>query len=304
MNADTHSDPVRASRVFISSSTDEMKLYRTQAIRAIKDIGMKHTSYDDPSGIGISHRYKDIFDMNKETIHQHDVFVGLYGFGGVWRPASHVRLTALYPDLLRDPDKMIMEYEYEWAHDADLIILPFVCTEKTTGIPAIDMDYRMHDFRFKIMTRNVGWLTTPDAFYGQIIAKLRAIAPTIFLSYSRKDEEYVKALQHNLRGQDIFSWRDKTHIGGSIEWEKALGAAINDLKGLIVVVTSNAIRSEWVEKECKQFASKGKPVFPYLADSHCKDNLPDYLREIQYIDGTASDGFDTLIRDLRGVLEI
>lgn len=280
-----------------------MAPYRDSAIRAIRDVGMQHTNYNDPEGVGISHRYKTIFDMNRETIHQLDVFVGLYGFGGVWRPASHPGLTKRHPELSRDPDKMIMEYEYEWAQESDLLIFPFVSTEKTTGIPETAIDDRMCAFRLDIMSKNVGWLSTPEALYNQLTGKLRSIEPTIFISYSRNDEEYVKTLQHDLREQDIFSWRDKMNIGGSVEWEKALEVALSHLKGLLVVVTSNSTSSEWVEKECKQFARMGKPVFPYIVDQNSKKNLPDYVRKIQYIDGTTSGGFETLVRDLRGLLE-
>jgi hypothetical protein len=185
-----HGEFSRVLRIFISSSTTEMELFRNQAIQAIRDARIQHTNFNDPGGAGISHRDQTIFEMNRDTIHQADVFFGLYGFGGVWRPASHPGLTVEHPELLDDPDKLIMEYEYEEA--------------------------------------------------------------------------------------------------------------------MIVVVTPDSVQSRWVEKECKEFRDMGKRVFPYIADSEYINNpekLPDYLEKLQYIDGTESNGFNELVRQLRGVLD-
>ena len=241
--------------------------------------------------------------MNRDTICQADVFLGLYGFGKVWRPATHPGLTDAHPELLEAPDKLIMEYEYEWARDADILMLPFVCTDKTTGIPYIEPDDRMHRFRLKLMARNVGWLTTPEAFYDQLVAKLHAIEPRVFLSYSRANEEYVSELQLRLRHADIYAWRDKTNIPGSSDWAKVLETALKELDTMLVVVSPESAKSKWVEKECKEFRAMGKPVFPYIGEMASKDDLPDYLKSLEYIDGTNTNGFTKLVKHLRAALE-
>jgi hypothetical protein len=303
MNKEKHNEFARVSRVFISSSTSEMELYRNKAIQAIRDVGMQHKNYNDPGGVGVVHRNQTIFEMNRDTIHQADVFVGLYGFGGVWRPASHPGLTEAHPELLDDPGKLIMEYEYQWAREAGLFIFPFARTDETSGVPMPEIDDRMYHFRLKIMARNVGWLTTPEGFYAQLTHKLQAIEPKVFLSYSRKDERHVSDLQQRLRDEDIVAWRDRTNIGGSVEWAKALESALKTLKALVVVVTPDSARSEWVEKECKEFRGMGKPVFPYIVNPISEETLPDYLRQIQYIDGADNRGFNSLTRELRAVLD-
>jgi hypothetical protein len=290
------------TQVFISSSTRELAQYRDSAIRSVRGLGMHQTNYNDPAGVGISHRNQTIFEMNRETIHQADVFVGLYGFGGVWRPASHPGLTEAHPELLTDPDKLIMEYEYEWAREADLSMFPFVCTDRTTGIPPVDVDDRMYRFRLKVMARNVGWLTTPEAFADELSAKLRSIEPKVFLSYSRQNEQVAKELQRRLRDEDVFVWRDKTNIGGSVEWAKALESALARLEALVVVVTAESAKSEWVERECRDFAGMGKRIFPYIADPRSRADLPGHLKALQYIDGTQDDGFRQLAKTLRGAL--
>jgi hypothetical protein len=189
VSEDKYDEFTRVLHVFISSSTSEMESYRNKAIQAIRDVGMRYTNYNDAEGVGITHRDQTIFEMNRETIHQVDVFVGLYGFGGVWRPASHPGLTEAHPELLDDSDKLIMEYEYEWAQEARLLMFPFVCTDKTTGIPTVEIDQRMYQFRLKIMARNVGWLTTPDVFYDQMMNKLQ-VAPRRYFCMAGQNEHW------------------------------------------------------------------------------------------------------------------
>ena len=230
----------RVSRVFISSSTSEMENYRNKAVQAIRDAGMQHKNYNDPGGAGIAQRDRTIFEMNRDTVRQADVFVGLYGIGGVWRPASHPGLTQANPEFLNDPEKLIMEYELEWAKEAGLVIFPFIRTDQTRGVPMAELDVRMNRFRLAVMATNVAWLTTPEVFYDQLTSKLTAIKPQVFLSYSRQDEQYVNDLQRKLRHQDIFAWRDKTNISVLKNQPNALDAALAALKALVVVVSPHS----------------------------------------------------------------
>lgn len=279
-------------RVFLSSSTSEMQSYRDVALEVIAELGMQSVNYNDPSGArGVHRRGQNIFEMNRSTVQEADVFIGLYGFGEVWRPASHPGLVEEHPELMDDSQKLIMEYEWEWAKAKNSVIcLPFVCTADTKAIPATRADSQMHDLRLKIMTGQVGWLTTPEAFRDELRRKLEAIRPTVFLSYSRTDEFLVSKLQLQLRDRDIFSWRDKVNIGGSVEWAKALASALQRMRALVVVVTPNSLKSKWVEKECIDFAAMGKPVFPYIAAESVKEELPPHLEILEWIDGTTEDG--------------
>jgi Domain of unknown function (DUF4062) len=87
MSKDKQSGLAQVLQVFISSPSREMEVYRHQVIRAIEHVGMIHKSYNDPKGAGFTQGSGTIFDLNRNTIMSYDVFVGLYGFGGVWEPA-------------------------------------------------------------------------------------------------------------------------------------------------------------------------------------------------------------------------
>jgi hypothetical protein len=290
-------------QVFISSASKEMAAYRDQAIKAIKSVGMVHTNYNDPKGAGFTQGARSIFEMNQNTVKHCDVFVGLYGFGGVWRPASHPGLVKLHPELLKDPDKLIMEYEYEWAQEGGLYLFRFMRTNETEEAFA-PMDERMDSFRVDLMTNAVGWLSTPSDFCDHLTESLRGIRPRIFLSYSRRNKEYASQLQQQLRSQDLHAWRDETNIPGSAEWAAVIEAAIERMDALVVIVTPESAVSEWVEKECTAFLRNRKPIIPYISDPSIKSKLPKYLSPIMYIDGTVSGGLPALVKQLRVLLSM
>ena len=291
-------------QVFISSSTKEMEAYRTAAIRAINEAGMLHKNYNDASGAGFTQGDRTIFQLNREIVQHSDVFVGLYGFGEVWKPASHPGLRSEHPELLIDPEKLIMEYEYEWAREAGLYLFPFVRTDETVDVPWCPMHPRMDRLRSRVMAGTVGWLTTANAFYTHCLESLRAIRPRVFLSYARVDADPVAALQRQLRSEDIHVWRDETNIPGGADWAGAIEAAIQLTDAMILVLTRESAISEWVKKECIAFIESGKTVVPYLYDPDVKSKLPGYVSTLQYVDGTAPEGFRTLVKRLRGVLGV
>ena len=302
MSTNKRSGLVQVMQVFISSPSKEMEVYRRQAIRAVEQVGMIHKSYNDPKGVGFTQGSGTIFDLNRRTVMSSDVFLGLYGFGAVWKPASEPELVKAHPELSRHPGKLIMEYEYEWAQEGGLYIFPFLRTDETADVPPLPIDSQIDQFRMRLRSRTVGWLTTPETFHEQLVDGLNSIAPRVFLSYSREDLEYVRDLQRQLRGQDVHAWRDEVSIPGGTEWARVIDAAINEMDVMVVVVTSASAKSEWVEKECSAFINSGKTVVPYIIDAAKKATLPTYLAPLQYVDGTSTDGQLVLARRLRAVL--
>lgn len=259
MSKGERSGLAQVMQAFISSPSREMETYRNQAIRAIQRVGMIHKSYNDPKGAGFTQGSGTIFDLNRRTILSSDVFVGLYGFGGVWKPASEPELVRAHPDLSSDRDKLIIEYEYEWAQEAGLYVFPFLRTDDTVDVPPLLLDPRMDQFRLRLRVRTVGWLTTPETFYNQLVESLTGILPRVFLSYSRDDAEYVRGLQQRLRDQDLHAWRDEASIPGGAEWERVIDAAIREMDAMVVVVTPASARSEWVKRNAPRFVSTGRP---------------------------------------------
>lgn len=294
-------------RVFISSQTEEMKAYRERAKAAIRDASMTYIAYDDPDGITHTQGDKSLMALGFDTVTACDVLVGLYGLSAVWAPGTDRRVvdesSSQFPTLVEDPYRPIVEYEYSWARQAGLYLFPFLRTPRTTQVPYVVPDPRIEEFTEKLRARTVGWLSTPDALYDKLRAGLEGIRPRVFLSYSRNNRDAVRELQRQLRNEDIHAWRDESDIAGGDEWRVALDQALARMDVMVVVVTRESLASEWVEKEAKEFVEQGKTVVPLLFDPACRDALPDYLADRQFIDGTADGGVQGLAKRLRALLE-
>jgi hypothetical protein len=61
--------------------------------------------------------------------------------------------------------------------------------------------------------------------------------PHVFISYSRKDTEFVETLERDLNAQGIVTWRDTSSIVGGEEWYKAIVRGIHNAYVVIQVVT-------------------------------------------------------------------
>lgn len=298
----------RRMQVFISSPSRELAEYNEAAKSIVHDFGLAEKSFHDPAGAGITQGAGSIFDQNRRAIEGSDVFIGMYGYGTTWRPASDEELCLRHPELLVDPDKSIMEYEYEWAKAAELDILRFLRVGQTEdALRGLEPSDRIEWFRTRIRADGVGFLTSVQAFHGQLAGELERIRPRVFLSYSRADVLQVRSLQKALRSEDIHAWRDEASIQVGHRWRDAIDHAINEMDVMVVVVSDASLKSEWVAKECQQFLKVNKLVVPYIIDRTIRDSrgykLPSWLEPIHYIDGTSETGLRELVRQLRPILK-
>ncbi len=85
----------------------------------------------------------------------------------------------------------------------------------------------------------------------------------LFISYSRRDIEYVRKLVDSLleRGFDV--WFD-AHIEYGDNWESAIVQAIDQAAAVLVIMSPEAAASAWVPRELAYAENQGKPIFPLL----------------------------------------
>jgi hypothetical protein len=117
---------------------------------------------------------------------------------------------------------------------------------------------------------------------------------TIFISYSKKDKDFAWKLANDLAatGRDV--WIDR-EIGGGAQWRRAIQQALRDAGEVIVIISPNAVKSEWVLHEGSVASGLEKPLFPVLYQP--VDKLPIWMEEIQYTDFTNKD-YDTAFKQL------
>ena len=71
----------------------------------------------------------------------------------------------------------------------------------------------------------------------------------IFISYSRKDIDFVRRLAGDLEKAGYDVWWDLTDLQGGDDWPRVIPSAIESSQFVIVVLSPNSVISDWVEKE-------------------------------------------------------
>ncbi len=117
----------------------------------------------------------------------------------------------------------------------------------------------------------------------------------IFISYSRRDQEYARQLAGQLRANGFTVWIDDRIDYGDL-WFKEIEQAIVDCAAVTVIMTPDSHESEWVHREILIAKREKKPIFPLLL----KGQEFGILIDIQYADVRSGqmppDGFYTRLR--------
>jgi len=86
----------------------------------------------------------------------------------------------------------------------------------------------------------------------------------VFISYSRKDIEYVNRLYDWLVGKGFNVWQDVNQIEPGEQWPQGIEDALEKCGAFIVVMTPNSKQTEAVQNELLRAKRKKKQVFPLL----------------------------------------
>jgi hypothetical protein len=120
----------------------------------------------------------------------------------------------------------------------------------------------------------------------------------VFISYRRKDSEFVQQLYRELTKRGISAWFDRESIEVADHWRTSIAEGIRDCKVFILVLSPDAVESVNIRKEVDLAESNSKRIIPLLWR---KTEIPvafEYaLAGIQWIDfkETASqENFDQL----------
>jgi hypothetical protein len=124
----------------------------------------------------------------------------------------------------------------------------------------------------------------------------------VFISYSRKDKDFVRRLDEELKRRDREAWVDWEGIPPGDTWEKTIYGAIEATHTFIFVLTPDSIASEVCGREITHAAANNKRLVPIVYRDVAADKVPKSLGELNWIFYRESDDFeqatDTLISAL------
>ena len=122
----------------------------------------------------------------------------------------------------------------------------------------------------------------------------------LFVSYSRKDIAFVRRLAGDLEKAGYDVWWDVSDLRGGDDWLRLIPAAIESSDCFIIVLSPNAILSEWVKREYTQALSLRKKVIPIML---AKSSVPFALNTLNYVDFTSPEDYEANLNSLLGALE-
>jgi hypothetical protein len=119
----------------------------------------------------------------------------------------------------------------------------------------------------------------------------------IFLSYSRRNEDFMLRLKDDLRQEGFSVWVDQTGLKrGSPGWQIKIEEEIERAGCLVVVLSPEAKKSEWVRDEIAYAKAFKRPILAVLAKGNKQTAVP--------INLIVTDWFDARRRYSRMLVEL
>ncbi len=125
----------------------------------------------------------------------------------------------------------------------------------------------------------------------------------IFISYSRKDKEFVRRLHEALSRRDREAWVDWEDIRPTEEWMQAIYAAIEGADTFVFVLTPDSIASDVCGREIAHAGAHNKRMVPIVAQDVNADAVPEALAKLNWIFFRESDDFEKAADTLIGALD-
>lgn len=112
--------------------------------------------------------------------------------------------------------------------------------------------------------------------------KLKERERKVFIIYSHKDKEKVEIIRKELSKLGIIVFTDEkvVKIGDNIK--ETLKRTIRNTEKIIIILSKNTEKSEWINKEIKMVKQFNKSIFPVVVEENI--NVPEPLNGIKYAD--------------------
>ena len=124
----------------------------------------------------------------------------------------------------------------------------------------------------------------------------------IFISYSRRDQEFVTRLASDLDARVDGVWFDQAAIQLGEKWHDEIMEGIRDCKAFILILSPDAVESKYVREEVNKALELGKTIFPVLyRPGNWTGEFETLVKEVQTLDlrsGSYTDNFQKLVDGL------
>lgn len=108
---------------------------------------------------------------------------------------------------------------------------------------------------------------------------------SVFISYKSEEKEVADLVKNTLESNGFSCWIAPECIPYGGKYSAEIPAAIKDSKVFVLILSSNSMRSNWVEKELDSAINKKKVIIPFRIDNaDFSDSFDFYLNNVQRIE--------------------
>ncbi len=123
----------------------------------------------------------------------------------------------------------------------------------------------------------------------------------IFISYSTENKDVKDKIANALARHCITTWAHSRDIAKGVDFEEAIYRGIDEADNFLYLISKEAIKSEWCEKELKHALARNKRVIPVKIEEVPENQIPPQIANLQYIDFTDNQEFEDFVRDIGNI---
>ena len=124
----------------------------------------------------------------------------------------------------------------------------------------------------------------------------------IFISYSRRDQEFVTRLASDLNAQVAGVWFDQSTLQLGQRWHDEIMDGIRECTAFLLVLSPDAMESRYVRAELNKALELGKTIFPVVSrPAKWREEFETLVKDVQTLDlrsGSYTDNFRKLVDGL------
>ena len=122
--------------------------------------------------------------------------------------------------------------------------------------------------------------------------------PEVFISYSRKDKDFVASLHQALAEQQRETWLDTKDIPPTAEWLKEIFGAIEAADTFVFVISPDGILSEVCQQEIMHALKHHKRIIPVVRREVDPKIVPEPITKLNWLFFRDHDNFDASFQAL------
>jgi WD40 repeat protein len=125
----------------------------------------------------------------------------------------------------------------------------------------------------------------------------------VFISYSRKDKDFVLRLHNALQERGRSAWVDWEGIPPSAEWMQEINSAIEAADTFVFIITPHSVASSVCSKEVAHAVRNNKRLVPVLRHDADAAAVPQSLSDRNWIFARDTDDFDAAMQTLMDAID-